>query len=63
MDCCDENLTVLKDISDAKEATQSLIYSFEKEAQRFDSDLSSDNRFDSFMKSCIRQKTGISLIL
>ncbi len=40
--CCDENLTVLKDISDAKEATQSLIYSFEKEAQRFDSDLSSD---------------------
>lgn len=42
VDCCDENLTVLKDISDAKEATQSLIYSFEKEAQRFDSDLSSD---------------------
>lgn len=42
VDCCDENLTVLKDISDAKEATQSLIYSFEKEAGRFDSDLSSD---------------------
>ena len=42
VDCCDENLAVLKDICDAKEATQSLIYSFEKEAGRFDSDLSSD---------------------
>ena len=56
VDCCDENLTVLKDISDAKEATQSLIYSFEKEAGRFDSDLSSDKSVRFFYEKLYKAK-------
>ena len=48
VDCGDENLSALKDIHDAKEATESLIYSFEKEDCKFDFDLSSDKSVEFF---------------
>ena len=57
VDCADENLSVLKDIHDAKEATQSLIYSFEKSADRFDSDLSSDKSAEFFYKKLYMAKS------
>lgn len=63
VDCLDENLSLLNDIRDAKKATESLIYSFEKEADRFDSDLSSDKSVRFFYENCIKQKALISLIL
>lgn len=56
VDCTDENLSMLKDIHDAKEATQSLIYSFEKTADRFDSDLSSDKSVEFFYKKLYTAK-------
>lgn len=56
VDCIDENLSMLKDIHDAKEATQSLIYFFEKAADRFDSDLSSDKSAEFFYKKLYTAK-------
>lgn len=56
VDCTDENLSVLRDISDAKEATESLIYSFEKEACKFDFDLSSDKSVEFFYKKLYTAK-------
>lgn len=56
VDCTDENLSMLKDIHDAKEAVQSLIYFFEKAADRFDSDLSSDKSAEFFYKKLYTAK-------
>lgn len=57
VDCLDENLSMLMDIHDAKEATQSLIYFFEKEAGRFDSDLASDKAVEFFYKKLYTAKS------
>ena len=56
VDCLDENLSVLRDIHDAKEATGSLIYSFEKDAGRFDYDLASDRSVEFFYKKLYTAK-------
>lgn len=56
VDCLDENLSVLKDIYDAKGATESLIYSFEKGADRFDFDLSSDKSVKFFYEKLYTAK-------
>ena len=56
VDCLDENLSFLKDIHGAKEATESLIYSFEKETGRFDSDLSSDKSVEFFYRKLYAAK-------
>ena len=56
VDCCDENLSVLKDIYDAKKATESLIYCFEKEAIKFDFNLSSDKSTEFFYKKLYMAK-------
>ena len=58
VDCPDENLSVLRDISDAKEATQSLIYSFERKADRFDSNLASDKSVEFFYKKLYAAKNN-----
>ncbi len=42
VDCCDEDLSMLGDMRDAKEATRSLLYAFGKDASQFGSALSSD---------------------
>ena len=57
VDCCDENLSVLKDIYDAKDATESLIYAFEREADRFDFDLSSDKSVKFFYERLYQSKS------
>ena len=56
VDCYDENLSVLKDIYDAKKATESLIYCFEKEAIKFDFNLSSDKSTEFFYKKLYMAK-------
>ena len=56
VNCCDENLSMLKDIHDAKEATESLIYSFEEEAGRFDFDFSSDKSTQFFYERLYKAK-------
>ena len=58
VDCLDENLSLLNDIRDAKKATESLIYSFEKEADRFDSDLSSDKSVRFFYEKLYKAKSA-----
>ena len=58
VDCPDENLSRLKDIHDAKEATESLIYSFKKDAGRFDSDLLSDQSVEFFYKKLYTAKSN-----
>ena len=57
VDCLDENLSLLKDIHDSKKATESLIYSFEKEAGRFDFDLASDKSVEFFYKKLYTAKS------
>lgn len=58
VDCFDEDLLRLGDIHDAKEATESLIYSFEKDAGRFDFDLSSDISVEYFYKKLYTAKNN-----
>lgn len=58
VDCIDENLSLLKDIQDAKEATESLIYSFERDARGFDFDLSSDRSVEFFYKKLYLTKNN-----
>ncbi len=57
VDCLNENLSILKDIHDAKEATRSLIYSFEKEACKFDLDFSSDKSVKFFYQKLYKVKS------
>ena len=58
VDCIDENLSVLRDICDAKEATESLICSFEREADRFDFNLASDKSAEFFYKKLYTAKNN-----
>jgi len=61
VDCTDENLSLLSDIRDAKDATRSLIYSFEKDACKFDFDLSSDKSVECYYKKLYQgKKEGFS---
>lgn len=56
VDCLDENLSLLNDIHDAKDATKSLIDSFEKEAGKFDFNLSSDKSVRFFYEKLYKVK-------
>lgn len=58
VDCLDENLVRLGDIHDAKEATESLIYAFDRDAGSFDFDLSSDRSVKYFYKKLYTAKNN-----
>lgn len=56
VNCRDENLSALKDIHDAKAATESLIHAFSRKADSFDCDLASDKSVEFFYKKLYTSK-------
>ena len=46
VDCMDEKLTMLKEIQAGKEATESLLYAYQKDSERFGNDLASDTSIE-----------------
>ena len=50
VDCIDENLTALKDIRAGKEATESLLYSYQRNSAQFENDLASDAAIDYYYR-------------
>ena len=57
VECIDENLSMLEDIRDAKSATDSLLYSYRKDKDKYDSNIASDKSVEYFYKKLYTTKT------
>ena len=57
VDVIDENLIILSDIADGKDASKSLVYAFENDCEKFGNSLSSDESIKFYYEKLYRKKT------